>query len=91
MLSKILTGKIKGKRSIGKLRRKMRGHIKLDLNEVSESTKNWLDSARDKDYWRALLKTVLNLQVVKAKELARIHVLYVLFIHRQVNTTVLGP
>jgi hypothetical protein len=51
----------------------------MDLKEVSESTKNWVDSARDKDYWRALLKTVLNLRILKAKELARIDVL---FIHR---------
>ena len=29
----------------------------------SVNTRNWVDSAQDRDYWRALVNVALNLQV----------------------------
>jgi hypothetical protein len=35
----------------------------MDLKEISINTKNWVDSAQDSDYSRALVNAPLNLQV----------------------------
>ena len=35
----------------------------MDLKEIGVNTSNWIDSARDRDYWRALENTALNLRV----------------------------
>ena len=34
----------------------------MDLKEIGMSTRNWIDSAQDRDYWRALENVVLNLR-----------------------------
>ena len=41
----------------------------MDLKEISINTRNWVVSAQDRDYWRALVNAVLNLPVPKAMEL----------------------
>ena len=33
------------------------------LNEIGINTRNWVDSAQDRNYWRALEDAALNLQV----------------------------
>ena len=33
----------------------------MDLKGIGVDTKNWVDSARDNDYWRALVNAALNL------------------------------
>ena len=35
----------------------------MDLKEIGINTKNWVDSAQDRDYWEALVNAVLNLQI----------------------------
>ena len=37
--------------------------MRMDLKEIGMNTRNWVDSARDRDYWRALLTAALNLGV----------------------------
>ena len=39
--------------------------ITVDLQEIGVNTRNWIDSAQDNDYWRALFKllSALNLRV----------------------------
>ena len=32
----------------------------MDLKEISFNTRNWVDSAQDRDYWRALVDVALN-------------------------------
>ena len=60
---KILTGTPTGKGSLGRPRCKWENNIRMDLEEISISAVNWVDSAQDMDYWRALVNAALNLRV----------------------------
>ena len=42
----------------------------MDLKEIGFNTKNWVDSAQDRDYWRPLVNAVLNLRLSYAMELS---------------------
>ena len=59
----ILTGNPTGKRPLGKPRRKWEQNIRMDLEELGISAGNWVDSAQDRNYWRALVNAALNLRV----------------------------
>ena len=59
---KILTGKPTGKRPLGRRRRRWEVNIRMDLKEISVNTRNWVDPAQDRDYWRALVNAALNLR-----------------------------
>ena len=56
---KILTGKPTGKRPLRMPRRRWEDNIRMD----GVSAGNWVDSAQDRNYWRALVKVALNLRV----------------------------
>ena len=58
----ILVGKPKGKRPLGRPRRRWEDNIKMDLQEVCG---DWMELAQDRDIWRALVNTVRNLRVPK--------------------------
>ena len=60
---KILTGKPTGKRPLGRPRRRWEDNIRMDLEEIGINAGNWVDSAQDRNYWRALVNVTLNLQV----------------------------
>ena len=60
---KILTGKPAGKRPLGSPRRRCLKNIRIDLEEKCISTRNWVDSAQDRDYWRVLVNVALKLRV----------------------------
>ena len=60
---KILTGTPTGKRPLGRPRRRWEDNIRMDLKEIGIHTRNWVDSAEDRDHWRALVNTELILQV----------------------------
>ena len=60
---KISTGKPIGKRPLGRPSRRWEHIIRMDLEEIGINAGNVVDSAQDRDYWRALLNTVLNLRV----------------------------
>ena len=60
---KILTGKPTGKRPLGRPRRRWEGYTRMDLEEIGINADNWVYSAQDKDYWRALLNAALHLRV----------------------------
>ena len=59
----ILTGKSTGKRLLGTPRRRLENNIRMDLKEVGIDTRIWIDSAQDRDYWRALVNAAWNLRV----------------------------
>ena len=60
---KILTGNPTGKILLGRPRRRWENIIRMDLEEIGISAGNWVDSAQDRDYRRALVNVALNLQV----------------------------
>ena len=43
--------------------RRWEDNIKMDLKEIGVNVRSWIDSARDRDYWRALVNVRLNLRV----------------------------
>ena len=62
--SKILIGKRTRKIPLGRpWRRWEDNNIRIDLKELGINTKNWVDSAQDRDYWRDLVNAALNLRV----------------------------
>ena len=60
---KILTGKPTGKRTLGRPRRRWEDNIRMDLEGIGNNAGNWIDSAQDRNYWRALVNAALNLRV----------------------------
>ena len=60
---KILKGKLTGKRPLGRPRRRWEDNIRMDLEEISINAGNWVDSAQDRNYWRALVNSAMNLRV----------------------------
>ena len=48
---------------MGRPRRRWEENIKMDLEEIGINAGNWVDSAHDRDYWRALVNIALNLRV----------------------------
>ena len=60
---KILRCTPAGKRPLGRSRRRWEDNIRMDLKEIGINTRNWVDSAKDRNYWRALVNAALNLRV----------------------------
>ena len=61
---KILTDILTGKRPLGRPRRRWEDNIRMDLEKIGINADNWVDSALDRDYLRALLNAALNLRVL---------------------------
>ena len=60
---KVLVGKPEGKRPLGRPRRRWEDNIKMDLEEVGRGYGDWMELAKDRDGWRALVSTVINFQI----------------------------
>jgi transposase len=60
---RILVGKPEGKRPQGRPRRRWVENIKMGLREIGWDGMVWIDQAQDRDQWRALVNTVMNLWV----------------------------
>jgi hypothetical protein len=59
----ILVEKQEGKRPLGRPRRRWVDNVKMDLREIGWGSMDWIDLAQDRDQWRALVNTVMNLRV----------------------------
>ena len=59
---RVLVGKPEGKRPLGRPRRRWEDNIKMDLREVGGGG-DGMELAQDRDRWRALVNTVMNLRV----------------------------
>jgi hypothetical protein len=59
----ILVGKPEGKRPIGRPRRRSVDNIIIDLREIGCVGMDWIDLAQERDQWRYLVNTVINLRV----------------------------
>jgi hypothetical protein len=60
---RLLMGKQGGKRPLGRPRCKWVDNIRMDLGEVGWGDVDWIGLAQDRDKWRALVNSVLNLRV----------------------------
>jgi hypothetical protein len=60
---KILVGKPEGKRPLGRRRRSWVDNITTDLREIGWGCMDWIDLAQDRDQWRVLVNTMMNLRV----------------------------
>jgi hypothetical protein len=60
---RILVGKSEGKRPLGRPRCRWVDNIKMDLTEIGWDGVDWIELAQDRDQWRALVNTVMNLRV----------------------------
>jgi hypothetical protein len=59
----ILVGRPEGRRPLGRPRRRWKDNIKMDLREIGFGDVDWIHWAQDRDRWRALANTVMNLRV----------------------------
>jgi hypothetical protein len=59
----ILAGEPEDKRPLGGPRFRWVDNIKMHLREIGWNGMDWIDVAQDRDQWRALVNTVLNLRV----------------------------
>jgi hypothetical protein len=62
---RILVGNPKGKGPLGRPRRRWEDNIKMYLRELGWGGMDWIDLAKDRDQWRALVNTVMNFRVGK--------------------------
>jgi hypothetical protein len=59
----LLVGKPEGKRPLGRPRRRWVDNIRIDLGEMEWDDVDWFGLAKDRNGWRALVNSVLNLRV----------------------------
>jgi hypothetical protein len=56
-------GKPERRRPLGNPRRRLEDNIKMELREVGwRRSMDWIDVAEDRDRWRAVVNTVMNLR-----------------------------
>ena len=48
---------------MGRPRRRWEDNIRMGLEEIGINADNWIDSAKDRYYWKALVNGELNLRV----------------------------
>jgi ribosome biogenesis protein Tsr3 len=60
---RMLVGKPEGRRPLARPRRRWVDNIGLDLVEVGWSDVDWIELAQDRDRWRAVVNSVLNLRI----------------------------
>jgi hypothetical protein len=58
-----LVGKPEGRRPLGRPRRRWEDNIKMDLREAGWGGLDWIYMAQDRDKWRGVVYTVMNLRV----------------------------
>jgi hypothetical protein len=59
----ILVVEPQGKTPLGKPRRRYKDNIKMVLREIGSEGVDWIHLAEDRDRWRAIVNTVMNLLV----------------------------
>jgi hypothetical protein len=59
----ILVGRPEGRGPLGRPRHRWEDNIKMDLRVIGFGDVDWIHWAQDRDRWRALVNTVMNLGV----------------------------
>jgi hypothetical protein len=54
--------KARGKEPLGRPRRRWVNNIRMELGEVGRGDMDWIGLAKDRNRWRALVNSVLNLR-----------------------------
>jgi hypothetical protein len=57
----MLVGKPEGKRLLGGSRYRWEDNIRIDLGEIGWESVDWIHLAQDREQWRALVNTIMNL------------------------------
>jgi hypothetical protein len=60
---RLLVGKPEGNKPLGRPRCRWVDNIKIYLREIGWDDMDWIDLAQDRNQWRALVNTVMNLRV----------------------------
>jgi hypothetical protein len=60
---KVLVGKPKGERPLGRPRHRWKDGIRMDLREIGLGGVHWIQLAQDRDRWRAVVSAMI-LQVL---------------------------
>jgi hypothetical protein len=60
---RLLVGNPEEKRPLGRPRRRWVDNIRMDLGEAGRGDVDWIGLAKDRNRWRALVNSVLNLRV----------------------------
>jgi hypothetical protein len=60
---RVLVGRPKGKRQMGRPRQRWEDNIKMDLRDIGINRANWNRLAQDRVQWQAFVNTVMNLWV----------------------------
>ena len=61
---RVLVRKPKGKRLLGRPKRRWDVNIKMDLQEGDRGSLDWIDMAQNRDSWRALVNAGMKLRVL---------------------------
>jgi hypothetical protein len=59
-----LMGKLEGKRPLGRPRRRLEDGTRMDVREIGWGSVDWIQLAQDRNRWRTLVNTVMNLRVL---------------------------
>jgi hypothetical protein len=60
---RLLVGKPEGKRPLGRPRHRWVDYNRMDLGDVGWGDVDWIGLAKDRNRWRAVVNSVLNLRV----------------------------
>jgi hypothetical protein len=61
---RVLMGKPEGKRPLERPRRRWEDGIRMDLREIGWGSVDWIQLAQNRDRWRAVVNTAMNLRVL---------------------------
>jgi hypothetical protein len=60
---KILVGKPKGERPLGKIMARREDNIRIHIRDIGWGGADWKHLAQDRNQWRVLVNTVMNLRI----------------------------
>jgi hypothetical protein len=60
---RISVGRHEGKKPLGRPRHRWKDNIRMDFKEIGWEGVDWMHLVQDRDQWRALVNTIMNLRV----------------------------